>query len=815
MARKTLKNERKLIERRGLFYSIGPEILAVNLAADWLENFPPSKISGLIESLTASGLIEEFCERLKSLDQIERSKQLIELYWGINRPFVKAEVIKTELGSRLFRSVVEVNPVACVNGLEYTLKDFSIKELKENFGEGRRNIIWALEKLRNKTFEKASIMLARFALAENEKYANNATNQFLQLFHVMLPGTEVNERRIAIIKELNESKKSSYKNLVLEAIGSGISFEHFSRAATADKQGTKVFKDYSPSNYDEIYKYWKSLIEIWCQIFDHENELRIIALNKIESNIGSLAKQNRWDELDKIIKRAEKIKSNFVWVNGIQAFKRLLSYKIVQGDSINKVQELINRLEPEGNFERLIDLRVIEAPFEHKKIKKKGQETYEDIAIRNLKDFAVEFIKHNQNPENYYSQLLVGRPRFAFIFGVEIGLKLNEEKIFKLIVSGLDFYKNLSTDNRNIEFLGGLLTIIPKENQKIIIQTTIDKELYKEALYLTAVIKPEKEDLKKLLSLTKDGVLPISEYLRFQYGMQLEHLGLESIIWLGNELGGINKEGYPIALSILYLHAFPDKEILNKYRDDIKRWITSINFILIDYPSTQVDDYHWAETVSLILQEKGEKEFASIIMKQLVEAAENSKVHSYNTYVEKVFGMLFKYHFDSVWSILSEALIDGNSFFSLMMTLKSKNAPEIKHGILFSNLEESKQNKVFEWCKKNRDNGAKRIAYIMPCINQKKRRDSVYYEWHPFALKMIDEFGNDKDFMTEVSANLGGVSWVGNMAVYYRRLSEMIGALVDHPKRIVREWAKIQIASLEKNIKRENMHHEEMYGSKK
>lgn len=42
----------------------------------------------------------------------------------------------------------------------------------------------------------------------------------------------------------------------------------------------------------------------------------------------------------------------------------------------------------------------------------------------------------------------------------------------------------------------------------------------------------------------------------------------------------------------------------------------------------------------------------------------------------------------------------------------------------------------------------------------------------------------------------------------------MIDQIKDHPKIEVRKWAKDKSKSLQKDIKRENMRHEEIYGSR-
>ncbi|MCP9292439.1 hypothetical protein [Gracilimonas sediminicola] len=812
IAKNEFKEKRKIIDRRGLNYSIRPEILAVNLAADWLKRFPPTRVDDLITSLEESNLIVEFCERLKSLDQIERSRVLIEKYWGVNRPFVKAEVLNTELGSRLFRSVVEVNPNACVKGLDKTLSTFTIEELKNEFGEGRRNIVWALEKLvfREETFNKSATILAKLALAENESYGNNATGQFLQLFHLYLPGTEANlEKRSSLLVKLLEQE--DYHKLILRAIGTGLEYDHFSRAGSANKQGTKVLKDYRPETSDEISNYWEILITLWAKIFDDNSELQKEALNEVETKIRSLVRLKRWEDLEKIVSRAEAMKTDFVWINGIQHLKRLISYKLVEGDDIIEVEKIIKRLEPTNDVARLIDLRVVKPPYEHKKINKGGKNTYEDLAITNLKRFSDYFLEQGENPTDYFDQLLIDRPRLGFQFGKEIGDRLEAKTAIEYLEKGIQYYKDLPENNRSIEFLGGLYTTLSRENKESIIDLTISETLNNEALYLTGLGTPDKNSLKKILQLSKSGSLEVKEFNRFQYGMQLKHLGIETILWLGNRLGEIDKNGYVVGLNILYMHTDFGKDIIPEYKEEVKKWLTSVNIALIESEFSH-DSYKWSEVVGLILKEKNEEEFAVQILEQLIEASEDSRHHIFDHYERNVFGLLFQHYFEKVWTKFAEALLNSSGFFQLMLTLQSKNDKDTNEGILFSNIDEKDYPTILAWCKANPEKGAKRMAYIMPCMKKIERDGIVTFEWHPFASLMIDTFGKDEEFMAEVGANLSGVSWVGNIAKYYERVKKLVKQLSDHKLITVQEWAKFKIESLDKQIKLENLRHEEMYG---
>ena len=59
-----------------------------------------------------TSLSKAFAEQMKYLGYNDKAVQIVEKIVGHNSPFDDAEVLNTELGSRLFRSFVEVNPIA-------------------------------------------------------------------------------------------------------------------------------------------------------------------------------------------------------------------------------------------------------------------------------------------------------------------------------------------------------------------------------------------------------------------------------------------------------------------------------------------------------------------------------------------------------------------------------------------------------------------------------------------------------------------------------------------------------------------------------
>ena len=144
-------------------------------------------VANILVFLAKNNLSEALCDQIAKLDFMPEAQEITAELCGTKGPFGNAEVLNTNQGSRLFRSLVEVNPQATSEALYRIYYANPVEELKKVV-QGRRNLIWALEKLCfwENTFEKSAKVLAYFALAENEPMiANNATSQLIQLFRVI------------------------------------------------------------------------------------------------------------------------------------------------------------------------------------------------------------------------------------------------------------------------------------------------------------------------------------------------------------------------------------------------------------------------------------------------------------------------------------------------------------------------------------------------------------------------------------------------------------------------------------------------------
>ena len=222
----------------------------------------------------------------------------------------ETDVLISETGSRLFRALVEIDPLVTARAIEYTIENLDIEKLKLVKGKSRRNLVKALEYLCfwGNIFPLATPILFRFAIAENEGLANNATGQFLQLFRFTLSGTQASpQSRIFIIDDALHTDILEYNVLAVKALGTILNTKGFGRFIGAERQGSRpTQEEWKPDigkEIKEIFDYWHEALIRITPIACGNDELAILAREQITNSLRNIALMGGIEELDNFLKQ--------------------------------------------------------------------------------------------------------------------------------------------------------------------------------------------------------------------------------------------------------------------------------------------------------------------------------------------------------------------------------------------------------------------------------------------------------------------------------------------------------------------------------
>ena len=174
--------KRKILQGEFTLY-ITPKALHIKLWTEWWEIY--GRLFNLEEFTQGlkSELVEWFYEMFQYAAESDAASRIVKDLLGPDGPFQDDEYLKTRLGSRFFSALTEGDPKAALRCLMRTLGTWD-KETRLQFTEGRRYVIWALEKIAvwRDLFADAARLLLALGEAENEGCSNNASGVFAGLF---------------------------------------------------------------------------------------------------------------------------------------------------------------------------------------------------------------------------------------------------------------------------------------------------------------------------------------------------------------------------------------------------------------------------------------------------------------------------------------------------------------------------------------------------------------------------------------------------------------------------------------------------------
>ena len=164
---------------------------------------------------------------------------------GPTRHFKDGHLLSDDHGSAFFLALTDASPESALKCLKATVGTWD-RERRLAFTTGRRNAVWALEKIAvwRPLFADAARLTLQLAEAENETWANNATGMFAGFFSpgygAVAPTEASPSERFPILREALTSDSEQRRSIALQACDHALQTSMFSRMAGAERQGLGV-----------------------------------------------------------------------------------------------------------------------------------------------------------------------------------------------------------------------------------------------------------------------------------------------------------------------------------------------------------------------------------------------------------------------------------------------------------------------------------------------------------------------------------------------------------------------------------------------
>lgn len=804
---------RKIIERVGRFIQVRPKPLAVRLSAEWWRNTELAEMEeSFLSDVNSHGLSSALCKQMETLSFLPEAQDFVKDMCGVAGPFYNAKVLNTSDGSRIFRSFALVNHHVTTDTLYNLYINKSIDELKE-VDRGRRNLVWALEYLCGKkdTFDKASKVLSLLAAAENEHISNNATGQFIHLFSIQLPGTEATLlERIDILKYAVSHSDMRVRVIGLKAMARGLyAPNRFYRMASPGEQniGIKI-EDYFPQTIDEIKVYWKGILDLLVELVNQDSQY----LSEVKEVIGDCIRGVFIYKADKIILDAiQKLKtSDELWRtalgNTLNTFE-FEAYKRKESELVY-LHDLLKILMPQ-TFEDYYKIGVAD-PIQslyllHNPLERKEDYNERDLVVKEYyRKWAETLISEYEDSQVDLSLLFKGKQNSGYGFGVQLGKVLIEKytdgsERLEFLSKCIEAIESISKEEQNVLILGSMLDSFDETEFKHAVFDIIEQKdvNYHQVIFFAKFVHLPLSKLKALVEKYSEEEHFLHYFDGFAYGNNLDHLTIAEKVEFCQSLANYNKEGAWVAIHILERYIEYDDNFSN-YRRQVIEMLMVDGVIAEIHENNSIAATYVIKWVRKLLEDKSNLDFVNFTVGEIIKVVGNDKTPFINSNIETLLNLLIENYFDLIFPPLGDLLSNYLVFIKLRSIIGVRSSFYYSEGILF--LDDGRADKLYQWCEEKPNKRFPIIAELMPTEVQDENGNSI---WHPFARKVLDNYGSVDGVLRRLSANLGTYGSVGTSLGYLSGKLKLMEALQQHSNSEVQEWAVKLIAHYKTEIQRE------------
>lgn len=785
--------KRKIIERKGRLISIRPTPIALYLISEWIEQCTDVRLLAVIkaiqESEIAKPLTDSFADQFRYMGHNERARIMLNKLLGEKSPFGNAEVINTDLGSRLFRSFVEVNPEAVADCLWSVIGSISIDGLRL-IDKGRRNLVWTIEKLcfEPRTFDKGAEMMMLLAMAENEHIGNNATGQFIALFPLYLPATAATlEQRLLFLQKQVQYKERQL--ILLSALGRALRTRDFIFFGGAEQRGTEKLSNYQPKTNEEISKYIHECLDMLMVLIEENPALLDRCSEILEGNLGCLCEAGYgWSTMNCIHKIAELKKHS--WDKMLDEIRFVLCHKAIRlAEELRAdMEEMISQLSNDDFFFRFSQVekknRWVSDKFNYEEIIDRNNKDYEELAKEMASDYKLyttELLKKIYSFDAYYGNT----------FGRVVANSMDKKAQNVFICNSIESFRILDKYNFSI-----YVDFIREVNEEMFetafkAMAALERKSVLFACVAARDYKFNESYPEALYQMVKEQKAEVSEYEHLWRHMPLGKHTEEDILYLFQRIASLpqsfNTLIHMVAMMLLWGGAKDNIKQLCKFIEE------EITKRLDDFSKLAKDDDYW-HIIRKILEETANPSFAREIMHRILLLIEHSDDLHYKDYnIEDCMGLLIGKYFDEVWHDLSEALVcEGKRYmlyYKLKSILGSMTSYDNEVGILFQT---DHNDALLDWCAKYPMVAPERLMLMVPLYGENGFSDIV--------LKLVDLYGEQEGVLTALSCNMGSFSFVGSIVPLYEKQIKCIKGLSNNHSEKVRTWSVKMLTDLKKQI---------------
>ncbi|MDD9974900.1 MAG: hypothetical protein OXU27_12885 [Candidatus Poribacteria bacterium] len=806
---------RKILQGEFTLY-ITPKALHIKLWTEWWriyrDSFDPEDFTQ--DFPPQSKLIEWFHEMFQYASESEPASRIVKELLGPDGPFRDGEYLKTRLGSRFFLALTEADPKAALKCLMRTIGTWD-RDTFFQFTAGRRDVIWALEKIAMKRdlFVDAARLLLALGEAENEGWSNNASGVFAGLFSPgrgrVAPTEASPAERLPVLKEAFESGSKERRLLAVKACNQSLEFDHFSRVSGAEYRGLRNDIDFwEPKTYGELFDAYRQVWQLLLEQFEY------------------LPKDEREEAMGILLERAPRIArhpnlSNMV-VDTIQMFSektyvdnRLLVKAVVEflhhngkelPDDIRQRWEYLKDELIGSDFhslmQRYVGTNLLVDTFDE-------NENYFEEGHPQIHTLAQQAVEEPHLLQSELQWLVTAEAHNGHAFGYQLGKK---DDGFVILPMLLEAQRNAS-ENASAFFLGGYFralfdsNVIAWEKQlDALVEDPRLNVLIPDLTYRSGIT--DQAGLR-LLKLAEEGVMHISSFASFFDSRVTDNLSGEVFTkWITFLLDSSDSSAVPIALKLYYFYYVHGKQKFTLPHDlTFQLLVRPARFEnLIPNRVNSMTGHYWTKIANVFLNLYPEKdlEFVERVIPHF--GKKGTIFRTFNIKAFSVLTELAKRHPEQVWEHISKRLEERDFF--LEKWLKEDDSID-----LFSSAEEKgtltfiPREGIWQWIDGDVENRAWYFAYrlVPKTLSAEEWQDSL-------ARAFLVRYGQREDVRRNLHANYATEVWTGERSLHLEsKKNKLLRIKEDEDNVNVKQWLNEFIDGLEEDIEHARIEEERKF----
>ena len=772
------QERRKLVAKRGRYRYVTPLPLAINLASTWLSAMDASAIGNHLRDLPDAETRKAFLERLTDLGYTDYAQRVV-------RSFLASfdfTTLDTSTGSQIFLNLSNIDRMFAMEMLEKILGSVSREEMLE-FKAGRRNIIWALEKIAwwRDTFARSARMLLKLADAENEEWSNNATGTFANLFQTFLGGTEVPLwERYLVLEEVASSSNKNVQRIALKAIQATLRLTHATRTVSAEEQGVIIPPpEWNPRSREDIQKSVNSAIGLIDKLIKtSDREIQLEAFFLIISNMRMLL---NFGFVNEVLDRLKSVLDKFPELEKelVRTVEMILYYdKNLPSNTIQAVQQFKDSLigsNYHGLMKRYVGSDLIQDHLNDKMTELEDK----------IKMLARMSLTSPADLEKELNWLVTNQAENGYRFGKALGEIDTENKWLKKIEDMIRITENPST-----QLFGGYLSSLKIQKESLYEETLVS--WLKEEKLLTLL--PEllwqsgASDVaaKLVIKMLNEEKMDPAKVRLFTYGAWFSPVKLDIFIGFLEELYKIDNGKYASdILGIISYYAERNQALL-KIKDLVLKFLAASSFVDDDMTA-----YFWDKLSRELMEQNSE--IIPCIVDLLLRTLSSERLFRFREYLSGELEFALKQDSETTWNKVKDVLIAGDlSSWRLLQIIRGE------HGVLTGSgkslLQLIPEEELWKWVEDN----PKRAPYILARMVPLRETEPLF---HPIARKLLLKFPDDTDVKEALSGNWHEGSFSGKISEYFRNKLTIAQGWAKDSEPAVSRWAENEVSKLKDIIK--------------